>query len=130
MKYVDVNVLVYWLADDPQFGQRATDIVKRIENGEAAATSTLTIWLTHVVLSSLAVRYSTQEMLNRLTELAFLKTEPLLQDDFTQATAHMAQYGLDLEDSLHFATALRLGITEIYTFDTDFTRTPLRVVSR
>jgi len=42
VKYVDVNVFVHWLGDDPVFGEDATVIVERIEKGERAATSSLT----------------------------------------------------------------------------------------
>ena len=49
MRYVDVNVLVYWLGDDLVYGEQATAIMRRIENGERALTSSLTLWLTHIV---------------------------------------------------------------------------------
>ena len=130
MRYVDVNILVYWLGDDPKFGELATKIMERIENGEVAATSSLTLWLTHVILSRLAVGYSAKEMLKRLKELAFLKIEPLVVDDFADAILSSEKYNLDLEDALHLSTAVRLGIREIYTFDEDYTLTPLKVFSK
>jgi len=33
VRYVDVNVFVYWLGDDPVFGDEATGIIERIEKG-------------------------------------------------------------------------------------------------
>ncbi len=50
MMYVDVNVFFYWLTDHEEFGSTATRIIKRIENGERAVTSILTLWLLHVLL--------------------------------------------------------------------------------
>ncbi len=129
LRYVDVNILVYWLGDDPVFGERATRIMERIENGEEASTSALTLWLVHVVLSRLASRYSTKELLRRLDELIFLRIEPLLTEDFEAAIGDAEKYGLDLEDALHFSTAKRLGVEGIYTFDKDFSRTPLQVLN-
>ncbi len=73
MRYVDVNVFVYWLGDDPVFGNQATSIIEGIERGERAATSSLTLWLVHILLSSLAERYSEEEFIRRVKELAFLK---------------------------------------------------------
>jgi len=76
MRYVDVNVLIYWLGNDPLFGNQATKIVERIEKGERAVTSSLTLWLAHVLLSSLAERYSEEEFVKKVRDLIFLRVEP------------------------------------------------------
>jgi predicted nucleic acid-binding protein len=127
VKYVDVNVFVYWLGDDPAFGDDATVILERIEKGERAATSSLTPWLTHIALVSGAARnYSEEKLLEKFRELPFLRIEPLTFGDYGSAVGAMRRYRLDLEDSLHFTVAERLGIREIYTNDRDFERTPLK----
>lgn len=128
MRYVDVNVLVYWLGDDPGYGEEATSIIKRIERGERAVTSTLTPWLVNVILAGLGHGYTVEKMLPRLESLTFLKMEPLEWLDYQVALKSMERYGLDLEDSLHFATARRLGITEIYSNDGDFSSTPVKPI--
>lgn len=125
---MDVNVFVYWLGDDPVFGGRATAIIRRIENGERALTSTLTLWLTHIVLSDLSESYSEEGFIKKIRELGFLRIEPLLFQDYAHALELMKAYELDLEDALHLATAMRKNIREIYTNDTDFDRTPIRKV--
>ena len=43
MRFIDSNVFVYHMAEDPRYGDTATEIIERIENGEEAATSTLVI---------------------------------------------------------------------------------------
>ncbi len=127
MRYVDVNVFVYWLGDDPVFGGEATDIVERIEKGERTATSSITPWLTHIVLVNEAARnYSEKKLMEKFRELSFLRVEPLTLSDYENAVGAMRRYGLDLEDSLHFSVAHRLGISEIYTNDRDFKETPLK----
>jgi len=128
MIYVDVNVFVYWLGDDPVYGEQATEIISRIERGERAVTSTLSLWLTHVVLNSLAENFSEQEFIDRIRGLIFLRIEPLNFEDFKEATALMKTYGLDLEDSLHLTTAMRLGADRIISNDRDFDRTPIERV--
>lgn len=128
MRYVDVNVLVYWLGDDPLFGDQATAIIHRIENGERALTSSLTLWLTHIVLSGLSERYSEEELIKRVRELGFLRIEPLLFQDYAHALKLMRAHKLDLEDALHLATATRKGVNEIYTNDPDFDRTTIKRV--
>jgi len=126
MRYVDVNVFVYWLGDDPDFGEQATSIIRRIENGERALTSSVTLWLTHILLRELAEDYSEKEFIARLKRLFFLQIEPLLIQDYEKAVELMPTYNLDLEDALHLATAQRKGIKEIYSNDTDFDRTPIK----
>jgi len=127
VKYVDVNVFVYWLGDDRVFGDDATVIVERIEKGERAATSSLTPWLAHVALANGTARnYSEEKLLGKFRELPFLRIEPLTFGDYGSAVGAMRRYRLDLEDSLHFAVAERLGIREIYTNDRDFEKTPLK----
>jgi len=126
MRYVDVNVFVYWLGDDLIYGDQATEIISRIERGEKAATSSLSLWLTSVVLGSLAEKYSEQEFIERIKALGFLRVEPLLFDDYEKAMEYMKTYNLDLEDALHLTTATRLGAKEIYSNDADFDKTPLK----
>ncbi len=127
MRYIDVNVFVYWLGDDPVFGDEATDIVERVEKGERTATSSLTPWLTHIALVNEAARnYSEKKLMEKFRELPFLRVEPLTLSDYERAVGSMHRYGLDLEDSLHFSVAERLRIKEIYTNDKDFEKTPLR----
>jgi len=126
MKYVDVNVFVYWLTSDPKFGDRATEIIKRIEKGEKALTSTLTVWLTHIVLKNATENYSEENLLKSFKELTGLKIVDLTFKDFEKALTYSKEYNLDLEDSIHFAVATRFGIREIYSNDEDFDKTPLK----
>jgi len=128
MRYVDVNVFVYWLGNDPVFGDQATEILTRIEKGEKAVTSSLTLWLVHVLLSGLSERYSEERFVEMMKGLVFLRVEPLLFEDYGRALEYMKSYELDLEDALHLATALRLGVKEIYTNNGDFDRTSMRRV--
>jgi len=126
MRYVDVNVLIYWLGNDPLFGDQATKIVEKIEKGERAVTSSLTLWLVHVLLSSLAVKYSEEEFVKKIRDLIFLRVEPLLFEDYEEALTHMKLYRLDFEDAIHLAAASRMGVKEIYTNDADFDKTPMK----
>ncbi len=128
MRYVDVNVFVYWLGDDAAFGDEATAIVKRIESGERAVTSAITPWLIHVVLRGLGRGYDEEKMVARLGELGFLRMEPLVWADYQTALKAMDANRLDFEDALHLGVAQRLGIQEIYSNDGDFSKTTVRPV--
>jgi len=126
MRYVDVNVIIYWLGDHPDFGETATNIMERIEKEERALTSSLTPWLAHVVLKREALRYSAGELIESLGSLRNLKILPLTMKKYSSAVDYMGKYGLELEDAIHLASALRGGAKEIYSNDEDFDKTPLK----
>ena len=56
MKYVDVNVFVYWLGGHPEFGGKALEWVRRVEGARYGeyVNSTLTVYEVSVILSGLA----------------------------------------------------------------------------
>jgi predicted nucleic acid-binding protein len=125
MNYVDVNVFVYWLTDHPIFGQQASKIIRGIEMGKKACTSSLTIWLLHIFLAREAEDYSEIVLLERIQELPHLKIVPLEMEDFMRGIQCKNEYGIDLEDALHYAVAQRIGAQTIYSNDADFEKTDI-----
>ena len=126
MKYVDVNVLFYWLVAHEEFGETATKIIERIERGEKAVTSALTIWLLHILLKGTTENYNPRELAKKLREIKFLKIAPLELKHFENALEISSMYSLDLEDSIHLAVALEQNCDAIYSNDTDFDNTPIK----
>jgi len=55
-----------------------------------------------------------------------LKIEPLVKEDFAQAFEIMGNFGLDFEDSLHLAVAMRKNVTDIISDDKDFDKTSFK----
>jgi uncharacterized protein len=52
--------------------------------------------------------------------------EPITPADYLTAIDLMDEYGLDYEDSLHLAIAIRTGTSEIVSNDKHFNSTPLK----
>ncbi len=125
MNYVDVNVFVYWLTNHPDFGETATTIIRGIELGEKAATSALTLWQLHILLKKESKNYSERMLIEEMSKLKNLSILPLTLKDFKNALAYQRK-GLDLEDSLHYATANRVNAAFIYSNDTDFDNLSIR----
>jgi len=129
MKYVDVNVFVYWLNAHPKFGETATTIIERIESGEKAVTSSLTPWLLHTVFKKSGAKgYSHSLLMERLSKITNLRFVPLNVGAYMKASALSNKYRLDFEDAIHLAVALEYSADTIYSNDEDFDRTPVNRV--
>jgi len=132
-KYVDVNVFVYWLAKHPEYGEVAKEWIRRIEHGKRSeyVTSTLTLYELAVILAGLAGkslrdRELIKIIINAVTSLAGLEITTLEREDCIKALELMEKYGLDYEDSLHLAVAIREGAVKIISNDKDFDKTPIK----
>ncbi len=127
MRYVDVNIFVYWLNAHPEFGETATGIMERIEAGEKAVTSSLTPWLLHALFKKTgAVRYSHSLLMERLSNIINLYFAPLNIDVYSKSSALSDKYRLDFEDAIHLAVALDYSAEAIYSNDEDFDRSPIK----
>ncbi len=124
MMYVDVNVFFYWLTDHKEFGDVATRIIRRIETGEKAVTSTLTMWLLHILLKETTENYDPRLLVEKIRRIPFLKIVPLKLVHFEKALNLSQKYGIDFEDAIHLAVAIENGCEGIYSNDKDFDRTP------
>lgn len=134
-RYVDVNVFVYWLGNNPTFGETARKWIDEIENSPSGVyvTSSLSLYEALVSLAGLAntnlKNYDFGEsIIKALNGIKGLIIEPLLSVDYTSAIDLMSECGLDYEDSLHLAVATRIGAGEIISNDKHFNATPLKRV--
>jgi len=126
-RFVDSNVFVYVLAADPHYGSRAREILRTIERGEEAITSTLVL---AQVCSYLrwrkrfnAIPLFISSVLN-IPSLSVYDTELA---DFKRAMHIQAELNLPWhmwDDMVIAAQMERLGVHEIYSNDKDFDRIP------
>lgn len=130
--YVDVNVFVYWLAAHPTLGGKAKKWVRKIEEAARGSyvTSSLTVYEVLVILAGLTgYSLSDREFVGKVLEAIFslhgLEIAPVLREDHGKAYEYMGKYGLDFEDSIHLAVALREKAVKIISNDKDFDKTPL-----
>ncbi len=132
-RYVDVNVFVYWLCGHPEFGGKAKKWVEKIEKERNFVTSTLTLYETIVIVAGLTNNSLKDEnfvktVIDSFESLKSLKIEPLVKEDFANGVEIMNNFGLDFEDSLHLAVALRKNVDEIVSNDTDFDKAKVKRV--
>lgn len=124
MRFVDSNVFIYVLDRHPKFGNTARGILKRIEEGEEAVTSTLVI---EEVCAYLAKSKRPEEIppfVDALRAYGFLLKRPYIFEDMVTAREMFVNYKIDWDDFIIAAQMQREGIEEIYSNDSDFDNLP------
>lgn len=127
MRFVDSNIFVYHLVGDPHHGRRATGILESVETGEETMTSTLAVAQVCGYL-----RWKKKEkvipifldLVRGLTSLKKVETEFI---DFVEAIDVQKRLQLSWrawDDLVISAQMKRLGLSEIYSRDTDFDAIP------
>jgi len=122
-RFVDSNIFVYVLMQDPSYSAKALEVLTGIENGrESGWTSTLAL---SQVFSHLKKRRRYQAI-DKFYD--FLDGTPILvsettREDLTQARIAKEEQNLpwSMWDDLVIACQMRrLGVSEIYSNDRDF----------
>jgi len=131
--YIDINVFVYWLGNNPTYGKTAYRWIKKIEESPKGkyVTSSLTLYQVAIIMAGLTGRNLKDEELiekivDSITSLPSLIIAPLTLEDVSKAVSLMEKYDLDYEDALHLAVAIRNKAKEIISNDQDFDKTPLK----
>lgn len=121
-RFVDANVFIYVLTMDPEFYGAAEAILRRVEGGEEAVTSTLVLEEVFVFLKARRAAHRIPRVLEYIRSFTALRIIPYLLEDMAAATALMEElsFRMDLDDALIAATMRRLGLSEIYSNDAHF----------
>ncbi|MCX6655609.1 MAG: type II toxin-antitoxin system VapC family toxin [Candidatus Bathyarchaeota archaeon] len=117
MRFVDSNIFIYVATDHPKFGQTSKNILKRIEEGEEAITSTLTLCEVAWVFEAMGRQGDIKPTLEKMLSYSVLHVEPFDTDDLIVGANLMATHRLDFNDAVNVAIMERLGINEAYTND-------------
>ncbi len=127
MMYIAPDVFYYWLIDDENYGERATQIIMTIERKTKAVTSVQTLVQLDRRFAG-QPNYSFAELLNRLNALKYLKLAKL-DDDFEDILRAMELFSLDIENAIHFATAKDYKCETIFTNEPSLSNTTMNVTT-
>jgi len=123
MRFVDANVFIYVLVKSPEKDYKISQrILRRIENGEEAATSLAVI---QEVVDWLEYNNRKKEARSFLTAVNSYLTMNKLNttwNDFLTALDDMDEHNIDFVDALTLQTMKKNKIDEIYSNDKDFDR--------
>jgi predicted nucleic acid-binding protein len=123
VRFVDANVFIYALIKSPREDYLiARGILKRIEEGEEAITSTAVVQEVVDWLEYNNRKAEVEKFLIALNSYVSMKKVAITWADALEAIPYMKKYGLDFVDSLTLQVMKRNGVKEIYTNDRDFDR--------
>jgi predicted nucleic acid-binding protein len=116
-RFVDTNVFIYSLTGHPRFGEDARRILKRIEEGEEAVTSTLVLCEVSWVLEAMGRQSDIKSTLEKILSFRSLEVVGFGADDLLVGSSNMEFYGVDFNDGLNVAVLTRIGVSEVYSND-------------
>jgi len=116
-RFVDTNVFIYSVTGHPRFGEDARHILKRIEEGEEAVTSTLVLCEVSWVLEAMGRQGDIKSTLEKILSFRSLEVVGFDVDDLLVGASNMEFYGVDFNDGLNVAVMTRIGISEVYSND-------------
>ena len=116
-RFVDSNVFIYAITAHPVFGKTAEMILKRIEEGEEAITSTLVLCEVAWVLEAMGRQGIIKPTFEKILSYKTLETVLLDEEDLLTGANNMTVNKLDFNDGVNVAIMMRLGISEIYSND-------------
>ncbi len=117
MRFVDTNIFIYVATNHPRFGPTSKNILRRIEAGEEATTSTLVLSEVAWVFEAMGRQGDIKPALEKILSYSTLHIEPFDTDDLIVGANLMATHHLDFNDAVNVAIMERLGATEVYTND-------------
>ncbi|MEM2533897.1 MAG: type II toxin-antitoxin system VapC family toxin [Candidatus Nezhaarchaeales archaeon] len=123
MRFVDANVFIYVLVKSPKEDYLTSKtILKRIEDGEEAITSTSIIQEVVEWLEYNKRREEARKFLIALNSYAAMRKVSVSWREMLDAVSDMEKYDLDFIDALTLQVMKKNNVTEIYTNDKDFDR--------
>jgi len=123
VRFVDANVFIYVLVKSPKEDYLTSkSILKRIEDGEEAITSTSIIQEVVEWLEYNRRREEARKFLIALNSYAVMRKVSVSWREMLDAVSDMEKYDLDLIDALTLQVMKKNNVTEIYTNDKDFDR--------
>ena len=116
-RFVDTNVFIYTLTAHPRFGKIAKNILERIEEGEAAITSTLVLCEVAWVLEAMGRQGDIKSTLEKIMSYQTLDVIDFSGDDLLMGANNMSAEQIDFNDGVNLALMMRQGISEVYSND-------------
>ena len=116
-RFVDTNIFIYAMTGHPEFGDTARDILKRIEEGEKACTSTLVLCEIAWVLEAMGRQPEIKPTLEKILSYTTLEIAGYDEDDLLVGAQNTVKHHIDFNDGVNLAIMMKASITDAYTND-------------
>jgi predicted nucleic acid-binding protein len=110
-------VFIYTITAHPRFGKISKNILERIEEGEAALTSTLVLCEVAWVLEAMGRQGDIKPTLEKIMSYHALEVIDFTEDDLLIGANNMSLEQVDFNDGVNLALMMRLGVLEVYSND-------------
>jgi len=121
LRFVETNIFLYVITAHPDLGLTAKEILKRIELGEQAMTSSLVVAEVCAWLEYHGMKDKIDAFFKALESYPTLKKCETTYEDELKAEELKSRYSyLEFFDRVYLAQMLRLKLTEIYSNDRGF----------
>lgn len=121
-RFVDTNVFIYVLTEDPRFFEISKRILGRIEDGEEAVTSTLVVDEVCVFLEMHGRFREIPLALSSIRSYVSMNVVSFAFEDMAKASKLVEQYRMDWHDCLNVVLMKKYGVEEVYSNDRHFDR--------
>jgi len=123
MRFVDANVFIYVLTRSPREDYLfSKSVLKRVEDGEEAITSTAIIQEVVDWLEYNNRRGEVGKFLTALNSYTAMRKVEISWREMLDALSDMEKYDLDFVDATTLQVMKENNVSEIYTNDKDFDR--------
>jgi len=121
-RFIDSNIFIYVLTEDPEHYEKAKAILERIEKGEEVVTSTLVLEEIFVFLEGRKASQKIPKVFDSIRSYSTLRIEPYFIEDMTSAISLLKSlnFKIDWDDAIIAASMKRIRLDEIYSNDTHF----------
>ena len=129
-RFLDTNILLRFLArpatlEDQARAERARDLLLRVERGEERVVTSPLVIFEAIFALRRSYRVSREEVRDRVTEILSLRGVQLPGKRlYVQALQLFAQTNVSFADAYNAVAMRGQGLSEIYSWDTDFDRLP------
>ncbi len=128
MRFIDASVFLYAFLkpkrgvpkDVLKLKERAKEILSRIDEGEEVVTTVVHLSEVANILESYASRVKSIEYIKAILSKPSIHVYNVDVASYSEAVLKAEEYGIGVNDALALVFMERLGLSEIYSFDSDF----------
>jgi predicted nucleic acid-binding protein len=115
--FIETNIFIYAATDHPEFAPKAKDILRRVEEGEHALTSTIVLCEVAWVLEASGKEALIKTTLEKILSYEHLEIEGFDTDDLLVASNMLLKHDLDYNDAINLAIMEKHGLNKVYSND-------------